>query len=420
MKLGLRIEFIDDIHRILDISRDYMIKPPVKRAISIYEKQNGCYGTFIYKNPSKNGNEHSICFRSRLGDKDSKDGEVYSSALRYYNKSIDILAIKIVPLYSDRIKNEHEIPILHKLTILCKTKQTRFPNIPLLYGYCITQVDERTIYRNQHIINRIESFIDQNKLKVIRNDKNKLLKEYNKVYDAKYGGTCNVIIVEKCHGTLATLIKSGALNDKIMISIVAQILISLEYIHSTAKVLHLDLHLGNILYDYVPNNSYLTYHYKSKKYIIPTYGYIIKIWDYGNSIFMNTLKSPVIKSTIFDKFIVRNIRELDTSFMSSSKLVRTHEQKTLRSDYGLSAIDIMRFSHALWVYNSKYNKSKNWKSMKILTNIQSYTYRYMDKIAKNEQAGIKYGDMFLYERYVHEYIDKILPPFFTEYDYGYL
>jgi len=100
-----------------------------------------------------------------------------------------------------------------------------------------------------------------------------------------------VIIMEKCHGTLddyiEELMEMDDTNSKFVDlwkSILMQIIMMLITYQNVYNFTHNDLHTNNIMY-VETNEKYLYYCYNDKYYKVPTYGKIFKIIDFGRAIY---------------------------------------------------------------------------------------------------------------------------------------
>ena len=71
-------------------------------------------------------------------------------------------------------------------------------------------------------------------------------------------------------------------------SFIFQILSGIYSIHKLCNICHFDLHGGNILISNIEANGYWLYSINNNDYYIPNYGYILKIWDFGRSMILNT------------------------------------------------------------------------------------------------------------------------------------
>jgi hypothetical protein len=93
-----------------------------------------------------------------------------------------------------------------------------------------------------------------------------------------------IIALERCEGTLDSLIMEEDVSDDEWGSIVMQILLTLITLQQKFHLTHNDLHTNNIMYN-TTNLEYLYYKLDGKYYKVPTYGRIYKIIDFGRAIY---------------------------------------------------------------------------------------------------------------------------------------
>ena len=99
-----------------------------------------------------------------------------------------------------------------------------------------------------------------------------------------YNFPVQMICLEKCDGTLDSLLEEESLNEKELNSVFAQIIFTLLSLQKVFSFTHNDLHTNNIVYNKT-NLKYIHYKYKTKTYVVPTYGKIYKLIDFGRSIY---------------------------------------------------------------------------------------------------------------------------------------
>ena len=92
------------------------------------------------------------------------------------------------------------------------------------------------------------------------------------------------ICIEKCHGTFDELLVEDNVDSNTARSILFQIIMILITLQKCFHLTHNDLHTNNVMYVNT-DIKYLYYRFNKKCYKVPTYGKIIKIIDYGRSIF---------------------------------------------------------------------------------------------------------------------------------------
>jgi hypothetical protein len=93
-----------------------------------------------------------------------------------------------------------------------------------------------------------------------------------------------IIALERCEGTLDSLIMEEDVSDDEWGSIVIQILLTLITLQEKFHLTHNDLHTNNIMYN-TTDIQYLYYKLDGKYYKVPTHGRIYKIIDFGRAIY---------------------------------------------------------------------------------------------------------------------------------------
>jgi hypothetical protein len=116
------------------------------------------------------------------------------------------------------------------------------------------------------------------------NEKDKLNLEYQEVLVQIPEFPVQMIFMENCHSTIDDLILTNDLCEGEWLSIFFQIIMILITYQKVFDFTHNDLHVDNIMYQYT-KKQYIVYKYDKNKYKIPTYGRIIKIIDFGRSIY---------------------------------------------------------------------------------------------------------------------------------------
>ena len=106
-----------------------------------------------------------------------------------------------------------------------------------------------------------------------------------------------MICMEKCDGTFDELFENELINEDNGASYLMQIIMILITYQKIFKFTHNDLHTNNIMYVNT-DIEYLYYKYNSKTYKVPTYGKIIKLIDFGRSIY--TFQNILFCSDSFD------------------------------------------------------------------------------------------------------------------------
>jgi hypothetical protein len=92
------------------------------------------------------------------------------------------------------------------------------------------------------------------------------------------------ICLEKCHGTLDELFDKGMMNESMSMSYIFQVIMILMTYQKVFGMTHNDLHTNNIMF-IETEVEYLYYKCFGKRFRVPTYGRIMKIIDFGRSIY---------------------------------------------------------------------------------------------------------------------------------------
>lgn len=123
-------------------------------------------------------------------------------------------------------------------------------------------------------------------------------------YDEEYIGATipefpvQLICVEACEDTLDALMLNDELNEYELFSCIMQLIMILATYQKLYQFTHNDLHTNNVMF-IETNKKYLHYEYNGKKYLVPTYGKIYKIIDFGRSIF--TIQNQIFCGDCYQK-----------------------------------------------------------------------------------------------------------------------
>lgn len=93
-----------------------------------------------------------------------------------------------------------------------------------------------------------------------------------------------LICMEACSDTLDQLILDDKMNEKLWISALMQIIMTLITYQKVFSFTHNDLHTNNVMY-VSTKKKFLYYCFKGIFYKVPTYGKIFKIIDFGRAIY---------------------------------------------------------------------------------------------------------------------------------------
>jgi serine/threonine protein kinase len=164
------------------------------------------------------------------------------------------------------------------------------------------------------------------------------------------------LILEYADGDCSKLFQKEFKFD-ILWSFLCQSLIGLLSLHKILKVFHRDLHFGNVLYKKINENIVFSYEINGKQYLVPTFGYLFMISDFGKSaeidyiektekkhyINASTVRDIEIFSLAFDKTIIKSISKAHNETFSEFKKIFTVGnqqviQKMINSDISIRDI----------------------------------------------------------------------------------
>ena len=99
-----------------------------------------------------------------------------------------------------------------------------------------------------------------------------------------------LICMEACYDTLDQLILDDQMNEKLWLSALMQIIMTLITYQKVFQFTHNDLHTNNVMY-VSTKKKFLYYCFKGVYYKVPTYGKIFKIIDFGRAIYKHDGKT---------------------------------------------------------------------------------------------------------------------------------
>ena len=215
---------------------------------------------------NKNGNINLLNFMNKkiLLAKLNTFSDVFRLTINIKNKFkiSPFITIKVVPLsykdrenmYNSRYPVWRELKILQIVSKLSKKRVS--PNLPLIYNYYICNSCN---YINPHLRNVTD------KICLL------VLSEYNK-YDFRTW----LINLSKKANSVSEL-------ENIWYNIIFQIVSVLYLLYKLYRLVHLDLHWGNLLVQTHSKGGYWTYRINGINYYVPNLGFTIKLWDFGKS-----------------------------------------------------------------------------------------------------------------------------------------
>jgi serine/threonine protein kinase len=104
--------------------------------------------------------------------------------------------------------------------------------------------------------------------------------------------------MEKFEETLEDILEDDY-DEKLIKSIMFQVIFALAYLQKHFDFTHNDLHINNVMYANT-DQKFLYYKINNQYFKVPTYGKIAKIIDFGRAIF--TIKNKVFFNDVFSKY----------------------------------------------------------------------------------------------------------------------
>jgi len=102
-------------------------------------------------------------------------------------------------------------------------------------------------------------------------------------HDSGESCECTLIVSELYDGSLFSIKKQFVKDKNSVISMLIQVIFACSILESS-RLVHGDLHTGNILYKNLYKDQDLTYEIDGKDYTIKTYGKLWVLWDFGNMV----------------------------------------------------------------------------------------------------------------------------------------
>ena len=219
-------------------------------------------------------------------------GIVYKGLLSYknkrYYKNIFIKEISMLPLkfnsfklISDSNYQSHQIfkqlystnspPNIELLTTYLTSKLFELsisPSFCKLYGYFYTTFKKFT-YCLDNDMSNIEG---------------KIYKKNTDTFIVKNNVPVLLLAIEKIDFDFPTLQRLTYVSIEFYKSICFQVFIAVFNMYTIFGIQHNDLHIGNILFN-TTEEEYLYYNFNNTYYKVPTFGFIIKIIDWGRGVY---------------------------------------------------------------------------------------------------------------------------------------
>lgn len=175
-------------------------------------------------------------------------------------------------MYSTNHQTNIEIFINYLVSKLVELKIT--PNFCEYYGSYMVNMDKFT-----YDVGECESILD-NIDTLLKNPKVKCISYYEDIYLEYRNIPIYLIANEVVRYDIDYLQYKNLINYEMIISITFQIFGSILTMYSIFGIKHNDLHLGNIMFK-PTKEKYLYYKFNNIYYKVPTYGFIVKIIDWG-------------------------------------------------------------------------------------------------------------------------------------------
>tara|TARA_A100001015_G_C15043512_1_gene741621 strand:- start:4876 stop:6252 length:1377 start_codon:yes stop_codon:yes gene_type:complete len=335
----------------------------------------------------------------------SRDGEVYEIEIN------DIkIAMKIIPLKEQYLNSE--ISIMNQLNYLVLGDNS--PHFNLIYHNIDCNHNGEYKFKNENItgiINEIEvmnsyneqitklhyklskfsSAITEEKfnnftnfpksyqklnhiLNLIKKDSNNHLNNYK-----KYKTNSLIIFSELSDidlNTYITKLNKKKNHNDLFISIFKQIVVSLRTMHLKEKIIHLDLHSGNIFLNYIKTPGY--WEYKSSKknepaIYIKNEGVQVRIADFGRSFFIGS-KTRNNKIEIFSK-LYKQLKRFFPLHYSDPKIDTFDKFYKMAKVYDLN---LWIYTFDLWRIFSSINNTINKNDINLNSQVVEVIGRIID------------------------------------------
>lgn len=293
------------------VIRNYKNKPLI-----LLRKQIG------YK-ASQDGEAHEVCFVDQNKVVQNPENASKCDYICESVKSFELIA-KLIPISETALENLDNIKYQPWKEIFIMTLTRTWvntgasPHFGMYYGHLICPYADQRMFKNVNIVRRFKNNI---KMMEIRKDiidigKNldelslgnkiyqkikpnfdQLNNNFENLYKPGYGKGVATILMERGTIDLSKYIDTlTSISHEEVITIAFQILQALTCMHEMANVVHMDLHLYNLLIKDLPKPPknkkwYRTYGMYDKYYHVPLLNYDVWIIDFGRSEKIDLLKA---------------------------------------------------------------------------------------------------------------------------------
>jgi len=244
-------------------------------------------------------------------------------------KEISIFDPNNIDLFYDYINNINQCNLHdsnHQMVTNMLYNLEHYSNIEIFVNYLTSKLVELQIsphfceYYGAYSTNMkkftydvsdIDSIIDNLDHILSKNDNIKCFKEYDNIYLEYQNIPAFLLITETIQYDIDYLRAKNLVNYDLLLSLSFQLFSAISTMNSIFGIKHNDLHFGNIMIN-TTNDKFIYYKFNNIYYKVPTYGYIIKIIDWGRSTYAFngcTGKNDIFKGIgeCFEQYIYKRI-----------------------------------------------------------------------------------------------------------------
>jgi hypothetical protein len=285
-------------------------------------------------------------------------------------------ALKIEHIFNQEVVENYTCPVWREI-YFCYKFGNKYPELYLkLYGYDIV---ENYKYTHKYKIDiKFATEKDQEFYKSLHNSTTSIRKIYELI-DYNYN----------------TILQKKVMPQNMIYSMLVQILYSLILLH-TNDYAHGDIHLGNI--GVIKTNKKTI---KLGNYIIPTYGYIYKLIDYGKS----THKLNIVNKSDFFKYINNDVNHFISILYSTNISAYIVEKNIDLNDFESNKQQINQLPEFIEI-----TKKEQRNGIQMLMFSIQYPEKYQEISYKNDDKKVKFMNCIVLPNDLHiieDIIDKI-------------
>ena len=265
--------------------------------------------TKYFKKTNSLNNSHKLIRLIKKKNRIQTIGYMYKALIKYKNKTyFTNVFIKELPLFSpDNLKllnipKDVICPMNNKFNDVVYNKNSS-NNIEIFVNYLVSKLQENSIspsfckFYGCYLVNMNKYTYDVSEEDDVSND---IINMAN-FYDGNYLELNNIysylLVTEKADYDIDFLKKINTLDYNLFVSFVFQIFCAIITMNNIFGIKHNDLHLGNIMVK-TTKKQFLYYKLHNIIFRVPTYGYIIKIIDWGRATY--NFKDLRGKNSIFN------------------------------------------------------------------------------------------------------------------------